>query len=69
MSNNLQPIFAPYIPVQTTPTIQDGGMWKRFMRMKKINKILNLGLDIKYPLSKGIASRYATINTNLPFPK
>jgi hypothetical protein len=56
MSNNLQPIFAPYIPVQTTPTIQDGGMWKRFMRMKKINKILNLGLDIKYPLSKGIAS-------------
>ena len=58
-------IYAPYIPMSTTSVIS-GYNSKNIIRKKKINKIFNLGLDIKDEFSpnKSIASRYSTKTIN-----
>ena len=61
-------IFAPYIIQTTTPIIIDG-VDKVTIRKRKINKIFNLGLDIKEDIfspNKSIKSRYSKriINPN-----
>ena len=60
-------IYAPYIPVTTTSVIS-GYNSKSVSRKRKINKIFDLGLDIKdeFSPSKSITSRYSKkiINNN-----
>ena len=60
-------VYAPYIPMTTTSVIS-GYNSKNVSRKRKINKIFNLGLDIKdeFSPSKSIMSRYSKtiINTN-----
>ncbi len=59
-------IYAPYILKTTTSTIVEYGS-KNISRKRKINKIFNLGLDVKdeFSPSKPIMSRYSkkTINS------
>lgn len=60
-SSDLNPgyVWAPYIPMTTSQVIVEYGS-KNTSRKRKINKIFNLGLDIKdnwFPKSS-IASRY-----------
>ena len=60
-SSDLEPgyVYLPYILMTTTPIISGYGS-KNIIRKRKINKIFNLGLDIKdnwFPKSS-IASRY-----------
>lgn len=61
-------VYAPYIPMQTSATVVSGYNSKNIIRKKKINKIFNLGLDIKdeFSPSKSIMSRYSKkiINNN-----
>ena len=55
-------VWAPYIPMTTTSVISEYTS-KNTSRMRKINKIFNLGLDIKdnwFP-KKSIASRYSGV--------
>jgi hypothetical protein len=69
-SSSLEPgyVFAPYIPVTTSPVIVDYGSSKNVSRKRKINKIFDLGLDVKHEFSpsKSIMSRYSKkiINSN-----
>lgn len=50
-------IFAPYIPMQTTDiSVEYTG--KKTMRKSKINKIFQLGLDVKCESPTSIVSRY-----------
>ena len=59
-------VYAPYIPMTTTSVVS-GYTSKNVSRKRKINKIFNLGLDIKdeFLPSKSIMSRYSKkiINT------
>jgi hypothetical protein len=61
--SSLEPgyVYAPYIPMTTSQVIVDYGSSKRVNRKRKINKIFNLGLDIKdeFSPSKSIMSRYS----------
>ena len=59
-------VYAPYIPMQTSATVLSGYNSKNIIRKKKINKIFNLGLDIKdeFSPSKSITSRYSTKTIN-----
>lgn len=65
--SSLEPgyVYAPYIPMITTSVIS-GYNSKNITRKKKINKIFNLGLDIKdeFSPSKLITSRYSTKTIN-----
>ena len=67
-SDILEPgyVYAPYIPMQTSTTVVSGYNSKNITRKKKINKIFNLGLDIKdeFSPSKLITSRYSTKTIN-----
>lgn len=61
--DSLEPgyVYAPYIPVQTSQVIYDY-VHRRTIRKKKINKIFDLGLDIKddfFSTNKTIVSRYS----------
>ena len=58
-------VYAPYIPIQTTSVVSEYNS-KNISRKKKINKIFNLGLDIKDEFSpiKSITSRYSTKTIN-----
>lgn len=61
-------VYAPYIPINTTPQV----VWynyKNLDRKKKINKVFNLGLDIKdeFSPSKSILSRYSTKTINIKY--
>ena len=66
-SDSLEPgyVYAPYIPIQTTSVVSEYNS-KNISRKKKINKIFNLGLDIKdgFSPSKSITSRYSTKTIN-----
>lgn len=66
--SSLEPgyVYAPYIPMQTSATVVSGYNSKNIIRKKKINKIFNLGLDIKDEFSpnKSITSRYSTKTIN-----
>jgi hypothetical protein len=80
-SSDLEPgyVWAPYVPITTSATIVEYGS-KNTSRMRKINKIFNLGLDIKdnwrkkpslssskmFP-KKSIASRYSVIQISNPY--
>lgn len=59
-------VYAPYIPMTTSQVIVGYG-FKNINRKRKINKIFDLGLDIKDEFSpnKSIMSRYSkqVINT------
>lgn len=61
-SSSLEPgyVDAPYIPMTTSPVIVEYGS-KNTSRKRKINKIFDLGLDIKDEFSpnKSIMSRYS----------
>ena len=51
-------VFAPYIPMQTTDiSVEYTG--KKTMRKSKINKIFQLGLDVKCESPTSIVSRYS----------
>jgi hypothetical protein len=68
--SNLEPgyVYAPYIPMTTTSVIS-GYTSKNVSRKRKINKIFNLGLDIKdefFP-SKSISSRYKAVHVSNPY--
>lgn len=58
-------VYAPYIPMTTAQTVVGYGS-KNVSRKRKINKIFDLGLDIKneFSPSKSIMSRYSTKNIN-----
>ena len=60
-------VWAPYIPMTTSQVIVEYGS-KNTSRKRKINRIFNLGLDIKdgFSPSKSIMSRYSKkiINNN-----
>ena len=60
-------VWAPYIPMTTSQVIVEYGS-KNTSRKRKINKIFNLGLDVKdgFSPSKSIMSRYSKkiINNN-----
>lgn len=68
--SSLEPgyVYAPYIPMTTSQVIVDYGSSKRINRKRKINKIFDLGLDVKDEFSPGksIMSRYSKkiINAN-----
>jgi len=53
-------VYVPYIPMTTSQVIVGYG-FKNISRKRKINKIFNLGLDIKDEFSpnKSIMSRYS----------
>lgn len=53
-------VYAPYIPMTTTQTVVQYGS-KNTNRKRKINKIFDLGLDVKdeFSPSKSIMSRYS----------
>jgi hypothetical protein len=54
-------VYAPYMPMTTTQTVVEYGS-KNVGRKRKINKIFDLGLDVKdeFSPSKSIMSRYST---------
>ena len=60
--SNLEPgyVYAPYIPMTTSQVIVEYGS-KNIKRKRKINKIFDLGLDVKdeFSPSKSIMSRYS----------
>ena len=62
-SSSLEPgyVFAPYIPMTTSQVIVDYGSSKNVSRKRKINKIFDLGLDVKdeFSPSKSVMSRYS----------
>ena len=55
-------IWVPYIPMTTTTIVSEYSS-KNVIRRRKINKIFNLGLDIKdeFSPSKSISSRYSAV--------
>lgn len=61
--SNLEPgyVFAPYIPMSNITVTVDSST-RRYIRRRKIRKILNLkdddSLDV-FPLNKSIMSRYS----------
>lgn len=61
-NSSLEPgyVYAPYIPMTTSQVIVEYGS-KKISRKIKINKIFDLGLDIKDEFSpnKSIMSRYS----------
>jgi hypothetical protein len=61
-SSDLEPgyVYVPYIPMTTSQVIVDYGS-KNISRKRKINKIFDLGLDVKdeFSPSKSIMSRYS----------
>ena len=69
-SSNIEPgyVWAPYIPMTTTSVISEYTS-KNKSRMRKINKIFNLGLDIKdnWFQKKSIASRYSGVQISNPY--
>jgi len=69
-SSDLEPgyVWAPYIPMTTSATIVEYGS-KNTIRKRKINKIFNLGLDIKDEFSpnKSISSRYSAFQISNPY--
>lgn len=63
--SNLEPgyVWTPYIPITTNSVIIDG-LSRTIIRKKKINKIFDLGLDIKgdiFSPSKSLSSRYSAV--------
>ena len=69
-SSDLEPgyVYLPYITMTTTPIISEYSS-KNIIRKRKINKIFNLGLDIKdnwFPKSS-IASRYSAVQISNPY--
>jgi hypothetical protein len=69
-SSDLEPgyVWAPYIPMTTSATIVEYGS-KNISRKRKINKIFNLGLNIKdnwFP-KKSITSRYSAVQISNPY--
>ena len=54
-------VYATYMPMTTTQTVVEYGS-KNVGRKRKINKIFDLGLDVKdeFSPSKSIMSRYST---------
>ena len=60
-------IWVPYI--LTTNTIVSEYSSKNVIRRRKINKIFNLGLDIKdeFSPSKSISSRYSAVKISNPY--
>jgi len=66
-SSDLEPgyVYVPYIPITTSQVIVGYGS-KNINRKRKINKIFDLGLDIKdeFSPSKSVMSRYSTKNIN-----
>lgn len=61
-------VYAPYIPITTTSIISEYTS-KNVSRKRSINKIFNLGLDIKdnwFP-KKSIASRYSVVQISNPY--
>ena len=70
-SSNLEPgyVWAPYIPMTTNPVVV-GRSFKSIIRKKKINKIFDLGLDIKgdiFSPSKSLSSRYSAVQIKNPY--
>ena len=61
-------VWAPYIPMTTTSVISEYTS-KNTSRMRKINKIFNLGLDIKdnWLPKRSISSRYSAIQISNPY--
>jgi len=61
-------VWAPYIPMTTSQVIVEYGS-KNTSRKRKINKIFNLGLDIKdgFSPSKSITSRYSGVQISNPY--
>ena len=59
-------VFAPYIPLQTSDISVDYS-WKKASRKSKINKIFELGLDIKCESPMSIVSRYTSKMINKGF--
>lgn len=71
-SSNLEPgyVWAPYIPMTTTNPVIVGSSFKSIIRRGKINKIFNLGLDIKgdyFLPSKTLSSRYSAVQIKNPY--
>ena len=70
--SNLEPgyVWAPYIPMTTTNPVVVGRSFKSIIRKKKINKIFDLGLDIKgdiFSPSKSLSSRYSAVQIKNPY--
>jgi hypothetical protein len=69
-SSDLEPgyVYVPYIPITTTSVISEYTS-KNTSRMRKINKIFNLGLDIKdnWFSKKSISSRYSAVQISNPY--
>ncbi len=59
-------VFVPYIPMQTSDISVDYS-WKKASRKSKINKIFELGLDIKCESPMSIVSRYTSKMINKGF--
>lgn len=71
-SSNLESgyVWVPYIPMTTTNPVIVGSYFKSIIRRKKINKIFDLGLDIKgdiFSPSKSLSSRYSAIQIKNPY--
>lgn len=70
-SSNLEPgyVWAPYIPITTTNPVIVGSSLKSMVRKRKINKIFDLGLDIKgdYFSPNKTLSRYSAIQIKNPY--
>lgn len=63
-------VWAPYIAMTTTNPVIVGSSFKSIIRRKKINKIFDLGLDIKgdiFSPSKSLSSRYSAIQIKNPY--
>lgn len=60
-------VYAPYIPMTTSQVVVEYGS-KNINRKRKINKIFDLGLNVKddFLLNKSIMSRYSkkVVNAN-----
>lgn len=70
--SNLEPgyVWAPYIPMTTTNPVIVDGSFKSIIRKKKINKIFDLGLNIKgdyFSPSKTLSSRYSAVQIKNPY--
>lgn len=59
-------VFAPYTPMQTSDISVDYS-WKKASRKSKINKIFELGLNIKCESPISIVSRYTSKSINKGF--
>lgn len=71
-SSDLEPgyVWAPYIPMTTTNPVIVGSSFKSIIRKRKINKIFDLGLNIKgdiFSPSKTLSSRYSSVQIKNPY--